>query len=102
MHVALSLLSSYKPMEYYERNPELKEVLDMIRDGAFCPEDRGHFKPIYDALVYDDRYALLADYEDYMRTQDKVAATYKVRSCRFPCELEWLSPKQANRADCGL
>lgn len=65
-------------MEYYQRIPELREVLDMIRDGAFCPEDRNHFRPIYDALVYDDRYALLADYEDYIKTQDRVSRVYKV------------------------
>ena len=30
--------SGYDPLKYYESNPELKKVLDMIQDGYFSPD----------------------------------------------------------------
>ncbi|PAA59566.1 hypothetical protein BOX15_Mlig026082g1 [Macrostomum lignano] len=66
----------YKPREYYEKNGELRRCLDMIRDGAFSPENPALFQEIYNNLVNHDRFMLLADYEDYMRAQDVVSATY--------------------------
>uniref|UniRef100_A0A1I8F2B9 Alpha-1,4 glucan phosphorylase n=1 Tax=Macrostomum lignano TaxID=282301 RepID=A0A1I8F2B9_9PLAT len=56
--------------EYYEKNGELRRCLDMIRDGAFSPENPALFQEIYNNLVNHDRFMLLADYEDYMRAQD--------------------------------
>jgi starch phosphorylase len=36
--------SGYRPWQYYEGNPELKQSLDMIRDGYFCPEERERYR----------------------------------------------------------
>jgi starch phosphorylase len=50
----------------------------MIREGAFSPDDRGRFAPIAQSLLEGgDRYLLLADYTDYVRAQERVAATYR-------------------------
>lgn len=46
---------SYKPEEYYNRIPELKQVIDMISGGFFSPENPDLFKDIYNSLMYDDR-----------------------------------------------
>ena len=35
----------YHPMDFYNANPELKEVLDQIRSGAFCPDHPDLFRP---------------------------------------------------------
>jgi glycogen phosphorylase len=68
----------YHPQDYYNKNEELKEVINMIRDGYFNPEDKDLFKSISDSLLYyGDTYMLLADYEDYIKTQDKVAELYE-------------------------
>lgn len=67
----------YKPMDYYNGDPELKKCLDQLRDGYFNPENRGLFTDIYNSLVYNDRFALLADYKDYIRAQGEVDKAYR-------------------------
>jgi starch phosphorylase len=69
--------AGYNPQEYYNENVELKKVLDMIRDGYFSESNAALFKPLYDSLVYyGDTYMLLADYEDYVKTQGRVSELY--------------------------
>lgn len=66
----------YNPREYYERNPELKQCIDEIASGFFSPEDPGMFRDIANSLLNNDKYMLLADYEAYIKCQEKVSATY--------------------------
>ncbi|HEX2173087.1 MAG TPA: glycogen/starch/alpha-glucan family phosphorylase, partial [Dehalococcoidia bacterium] len=71
-----ALEGAYDPREYYESDPELKEVIDLIASGFFEPDAPDLFKPIVDSLLTVDRYFLLADYASYVQTQDEVAAAY--------------------------
>ncbi|HEY5974704.1 MAG TPA: glycogen/starch/alpha-glucan phosphorylase, partial [Geobacteraceae bacterium] len=41
----------YNPRDYYNRQPELKKVLDMIAEGYFSPDDPGLFRPVVDTLL---------------------------------------------------
>ncbi|XP_067941948.1 glycogen phosphorylase, brain form-like [Watersipora subatra] len=75
--VAQLWAKGYEPRKYYERIPELKQALDMINGGFFSPENPELFKDIFHALVDDDRYALLADFESYISCQDRVSELYK-------------------------
>ena len=69
--------SGYDPHGYYETNPELKRVIDMIGSGFFSPEEPGLFRPVVDSLFYGgDYYMLMADYEAYIKCQDRVAAAF--------------------------
>lgn len=67
----------YNPSDYYHRNPELKEVIDRIKDGYFSHGDKKLFKPIVDSLLYDDQYLLLADFQAYVECQKQVAMAYQ-------------------------
>jgi starch phosphorylase len=68
----------YDPAAIYESNPELKQVLDMIRTGYFSPDDPDLFMPIFDSLVrHGDYYMVLADYESYVDCQAKVDAAFQ-------------------------
>ena len=68
----------YNPMEYYNANPDLKRVLDMIANGFFCPDHPEMFRPITDSLLYQgDQYCLLADFDSYLKCQQTVSETYK-------------------------
>lgn len=71
--------TGYNPYDYYQRNPELRRALDMIRDGAFSAREPVNlFQPIYDALVNrGDYYFLLADFDAYVACQEKVSACFK-------------------------
>ena len=63
----------YRPHKYYESNPELKQALDMIRDGYFAPGHPHIFQPLIDSLlVHGDTYRVLIDFDDYAQTQKKV------------------------------
>jgi starch phosphorylase len=69
--------SGYRPQDYYQKNPGLKRVLDMIGSGFFSPDDPNRFKPVINNLLrYGDHYLLLADYDDYIARQEQVAALY--------------------------
>jgi starch phosphorylase len=70
--------SGYDPAAIYETNEELKRVLDMIRTGYFSHEQPDLFVPIFDALVrHGDYYMLLADYDAYVKCQDRLDATFR-------------------------
>jgi starch phosphorylase len=68
----------YNPLDYYHGNPDLKNVLDQITNNLFCPECLGLFRPITDSLLYQgDHYCLLADFDAYVKCQQRVADTYQ-------------------------
>ena len=69
----------YNPWDYYNSNPELKAVMDLIASGFFSHGDSNLFQPIVDNLVYDDPYLLLADYQSYIDCQDQVGEAYQDR-----------------------
>jgi starch phosphorylase len=68
----------YDPMHYYNANPQLKQVLDMIASGFFSPDSPDRFQPIIHSLLAEgDRYLLLADYESYVACQEQVDELYR-------------------------
>jgi starch phosphorylase len=69
--------NNYNPWDYYHRNSDLRQVLDMINNGYFSKDDPNRFKPIVQSLLnYGDNYMLLADYESYIEMQDVVDKVY--------------------------
>ena len=64
-------------MDYYQHNQELRSVIDRIAKGDFSHNDEKLFKPIVDSLLYHDPYMLLADYQAYVDSQDRVSEAYK-------------------------
>lgn len=69
--------SGYNPRDYYNSNPELKQVLDMIANGYFSVEEPQRYQNVVDNLLNNDQYLLLADYASYVETQDKVDSLYQ-------------------------
>jgi starch phosphorylase len=58
-------------------NPELGQVLEMIRSGYFSPDQPDRFRPIVDSLTLGgDHYLLSADFDAYMATQERVDRLY--------------------------
>eukprot|EP00092_Neocalanus_flemingeri_P025367 GFUD01027502.1.p1 GENE.GFUD01027502.1~~GFUD01027502.1.p1 ORF type:complete len:852 (+),score=250.05 GFUD01027502.1:430-2985(+) len=66
----------YNAYDYYNESPELKQVIDMIKDGFFTPGNNDEFKDVVDLLLNNDRFLTLADYKAYIAAQDDVSATY--------------------------
>ena len=68
----------YDPLQHYESDVRLRQVLDMIGGGFFSPGEPGRYQPIIDALLrHGDKYLLLADYADYIRAQEEVDRVYR-------------------------
>ncbi len=93
--VTLHKQSNYDPVDYYQKNPELKRILDMIMSGYFSPTKPDLFRPIIDSLLKEgDQYMLLADYADYIACQDRVSRLYLDRE-------QWTRMSIVNVANMG-
>ena len=66
----------YAPMDYYNADPGLRDVIDLIRSGFFSRGDPELFRPLIDGLLYHDPYLLLADFKSYVECQAKVSEAY--------------------------
>jgi starch phosphorylase len=76
--VAATKANGYNPRDYYDSNPELKKVLDMIADGYFSVDEPGRYQAIVDNLLNNgDQYLLLADYASYIAAQEQVSKLYQ-------------------------
>jgi len=68
--------NGYNPKSYYEKNPELKQVVDMIATNYFNQKEFGIFDDMIRGLINIDYYLLFADYQSYIDAQDKVSELY--------------------------
>jgi starch phosphorylase len=66
----------YRPMDYYNANQGLRDVIDLIRSGFFSRGDTELFRPLMDDLLYHDPYLLLADFQAYIDCQNEVSDAY--------------------------
>ena len=68
----------YNAWNYYNRIPELKQIIDQISSGYFSRGDPYVFKDVINVLMNHDRFYTLADYESYIATQAEVERVYSV------------------------
>lgn len=71
------LKQNYNPTEYYNNNQELKAAIDQIKSGYFSNGDSELFQPLVDALLKEDDFLVLADYQSYVECQEKVSQAYQ-------------------------
>lgn len=85
----------YNSAEIYETNPDLRQSLEMMRGGFFCPEKPDAFLAIFDSLIrHGDYYMVLADYDAYVQCQECIDTEYPNRD-------EWLRKAIRNVARMG-
>jgi starch phosphorylase len=68
--------SGYRPMDLYESQPELRVVIDLIKDGFFSRGNSEMFRDLIDNLLHYDPYMVLADYRAYAECQQRVDAAF--------------------------
>ena len=73
----IKMRSSYDPLKYYKKNKELKQAVDQISAGYFSEGDSSLFQPIVSILMKNDHFFVLADYDSYIKCQEKVNMAYK-------------------------
>jgi starch phosphorylase len=66
----------YCPMDYYRSDPELRDVLDLVRQGFFSRGDTELFRPLIDNLLHHDPFFVLADFKSYMQCQQRVSDAF--------------------------
>jgi starch phosphorylase len=75
---ALRRDGGYEPRERYEASPEIRRVLDAIGSERFSCDEAGVFGPILQNLLdHGDPYFVLADFEAYVATQERVARDFR-------------------------
>ena len=86
----------YHPLRYFEQNAKLRAVINAISEGVFSPNEPHRYRGLMDSLLGGgDHYMLLADYESYVNTQEKVDALYQTPS-------QWAERAITNVAGMGI
>ena len=62
----------YSPQTYIKKSQELSEVIRLIEIGHFSNGDKDLFKPLLNSLKGCDPFFVMADFDDYLNTQDMV------------------------------
>uniref|UniRef100_A0A5K3FGC9 Alpha-1,4 glucan phosphorylase n=1 Tax=Mesocestoides corti TaxID=53468 RepID=A0A5K3FGC9_MESCO len=70
----------YNPGPFISHSSELRECLDQLRNGFYCPEEPNRFVELYNDLTTHDYYLLCADYAKYVAAQAAVDEAYKDRN----------------------
>ncbi|MFI4895968.1 MAG: glycogen/starch/alpha-glucan phosphorylase [Steroidobacterales bacterium] len=71
--------SGYRPMDLYNSQPELRVVIDLIKDGFFSRGNSELFRDLIGNLLHHDPYMVLADYKAYAECQQQVDAAFRDR-----------------------
>ena len=74
----------YDPMQYFNNDPDIRQVLMQLINGTYSNGDFNMFRDIYDSLLHDtssygraDTYFTLADFKPYAEAQRRVEEAYK-------------------------
>lgn len=73
----------YDPMEIYNQDSGIREVLNQLVNGTYTDNDSELFRPLYDALLKKqavgraDIYFILKDFRAYEEAQKRVEAAYR-------------------------
>lgn len=79
---ALYAAGTYRSLDIYETNAELRRALNMMFDGSLTPENPKMFEGLYRALVFSDNggmadpYLVLKDFGSYQQAQSRLGADY--------------------------
>jgi starch phosphorylase len=68
----------YNPWDFYQRDEELRAVLDWLGSDYFSPGEHGSFAPLHNSLLQGgDPFLVLADFRSYSDCQARVDAAFR-------------------------
>jgi starch phosphorylase len=85
----------YHPMPWIEKDPLVREALELIGSGHFSEGDRELYHPLLANLTSQDPFKVMADVADYRRAQNEVDAVWREPQ-------RWARMSVANTAGCGF
>ena len=84
----------YYPRDIFNNNQAVRKVLTQLVDGTYSGYDTELFRELYDALLNQDQYFILKDFDSYCAAQNRVNDWYKN-------EEAWAKSAMLNTAKCG-
>ena len=70
--------NGYNPHAYYEKDPELKAVLDWLSSDYFSPQEGNLLEDLPKSLLeWGDPFCVLADYRAYLDAQEKADQAFQ-------------------------
>lgn len=86
---------TYNPRELYEKSEYIKRILNSLNSSMFCLKDHALlFKPIFENLLANDYFFVLADLEDFNQVIHRAEKDYMNRD-------EWFKKALLNVARIG-
>lgn len=95
------IMDSYNPVEYYSKDPDIKDVVDSLVSGEFKDNESYMFLDIYNELIKPqngqrgDNYFLLKDFKSYAKAHERVNEAYKDK-------IDWSRKCLINIANAGF
>ena len=90
----------YYPMDIYNSDVEIREVVDQLVDGTYANGDREMYRDLYNSLLNTigtdraDTYFILKDFRSYEEAQKRVEEAYRDTE-------RWSKMALLNTASCG-
>ena len=85
----------YRPVDYYQNDEQLREVIDQIIRGDFSPEEPNRYHSLIQGLQYHDYYQSFADFRSYVEAQKAVDKKYQDRDA-------WIASTIQNMVNMGF
>lgn len=98
--IAYEQSRAYNPMDIYNSDAQLREVILQLIDGTYAPETPHLFQELYHSLLFQngyepaDQYFILKDFRTYEAAQARVEVKYRNQR-------EWAKSAILNVAHCG-
>lgn len=86
--------NKYNPREIYDKNKDVKKVVDALIDKTFGASPHFDFKELYNSILSKDEYYVLADFKEFKKEQEKVFKAYATQD-------EWAKMCLMNIANAG-
>ncbi|CAG9298017.1 glycogen/starch/alpha-glucan family phosphorylase [Celerinatantimonas diazotrophica] len=88
--------NEYHPEQILANNPQLQDILTLLKDGTFAQGNKQAFKPLVESLTTaGDPYLVLADFASYLDIQNKI-------DVRYQHPTTWFRSAAINTARCGI
>ena len=71
-----ALRANYRARDYYERDPEIKAIINSLIDGTFSSDKNDFLDIANEFLIRNDEYFILADFKAYKDAHRKVYEIY--------------------------
>ena len=85
---------NYNPKDIYNDNMAVRKVMTQLVNGYYSPDNPELFRGLYDALMNQDQYFILKDFDSYCEAHEKIDQAYRD-------EKGWARSAILNVAKCG-